>query len=231
MTFTFRPILTALTLLGLVILLGLGNWQWQKVGPKTDLIDRIKTGLNGDARPLWDVLAGVDTVDLRYQRVSFEGSFIAGTPLRLAGVSTQSKSGYHLYGVFNPDGVEIPILVSTGWIPFDTKDLPAFEAGRTQVSGVLIGPGTKGSFTPENDVGGNLWYWADFPAMAATFDTDTVNLNYRVILDDKGGDLPIGGQVRLDIPNDHFEYALTWWGLGLTLIGVYGAFSLRRRES
>ena len=35
------------------------------------------------------------------------------------------------------------------------------------------------------------------------------------------GGLPKGGVTRLDLPNRHLEYALTWYGLALTLIGVY----------
>ena len=41
------------------------------------------------------------------------------------------------------------------------------------------------------------------------------------------GGLPRGGVTRLDLPNRHLEYALTWYGLALTLIGVYGAFAGR----
>ena len=32
---------------------------------------------------------------------------------------------------------------------------------------------------------------------------------------------PAGGATRLVIPNDHLQYALTWFGLALTLAGVY----------
>ena len=42
------------------------------------------------------------------------------------------------------------------------------------------------------------------------------------------GGLPRGGVTRLDLPNRHLEYALTWYGLALTLIGVYGAFAASR---
>ena len=38
------------------------------------------------------------------------------------------------------------------------------------------------------------------------------------------GGLPIGGQTQLDIPNDHLQYAITWFLLGLALVGVYLAF-------
>ena len=38
------------------------------------------------------------------------------------------------------------------------------------------------------------------------------------------GGLPIGGQTHLDIPNDHLQYAITWFGIALALIWVYLAF-------
>ena len=44
------------------------------------------------------------------------------------------------------------------------------------------------------------------------------------------GGWPRAAQTRLAIPNDHLEYALTWFGLALTLAGVFGAFAWRRRR-
>jgi len=37
-------------------------------------------------------------------------------------------------------------------------------------------------------------------------------------------DLPIGGQTRLDIPNDHLQYAITWFLIALAGAGVYLAY-------
>jgi surfeit locus 1 family protein len=42
------------------------------------------------------------------------------------------------------------------------------------------------------------------------------------------GGLPKGGVTRLQLPNRHLEYAVTWYGLALTLIGVYLAFAISR---
>jgi surfeit locus 1 family protein len=39
---------------------------------------------------------------------------------------------------------------------------------------------------------------------------------------------PRGGVTRLDLPNRHLEYALTWYGLALALIGVYSIFVIGR---
>ena len=40
------------------------------------------------------------------------------------------------------------------------------------------------------------------------------------------GGWPRGGVTRLELPNRHLEYALTWYGLALTLIGVFAAFAV-----
>ena len=45
----------------------------------------------------------------------------------------------------------------------------------------------------------------------------------------EGRDWPKGGTTRLNFTNRHLEYALTWYGLALTLLGVWFAFSLPRR--
>ena len=42
------------------------------------------------------------------------------------------------------------------------------------------------------------------------------------------GGWPRGGTTTLTIPNNHLSYALTWFGLAATLIGVFGAFAWRR---
>ena len=38
------------------------------------------------------------------------------------------------------------------------------------------------------------------------------------------GGMPVGGQTRLDIPNDHLQYAITWFLIALALAGVYLAY-------
>ncbi len=42
------------------------------------------------------------------------------------------------------------------------------------------------------------------------------------------GGLPRGGVTRVQLPNRHLEYALTWYGLAATLVGVYLAFVVNR---
>ncbi len=100
----------------------------------------------------------------------------------------------------------------------------------------------RGCSRPRTMFTGNLWYWPDIGAMTAAAFPDgpqkrpggpqrpeALPLRHR-------GRRPAGAawrasQGRRDapgLPNRHLEYALTWYGLALTLIGVYSAFAINR---
>ena len=49
---------------------------------------------------------------------------------------------------------------------------------------------------------------------------------------DRGGEkpneIPLGGTTRISFRNSHLEYALTWFGLAVTLFGVFFVFCLKK---
>ena len=45
------------------------------------------------------------------------------------------------------------------------------------------------------------------------------------------GRWPEGGHTVVSVPNNHLEYALTWFGLALVLIGVFTAFAVKARTA
>ena len=42
------------------------------------------------------------------------------------------------------------------------------------------------------------------------------------------GGLPIGGRTRTELPNNHLQYAITWYGLAAGLFVVWISFGLAR---
>jgi surfeit locus 1 family protein len=42
--------------------------------------------------------------------------------------------------------------------------------------------------------------------------------------------LPIANVTRIDLPNNHLQYLITWYGLALALAGVVGAYWLKSRR-
>jgi surfeit locus 1 family protein len=45
------------------------------------------------------------------------------------------------------------------------------------------------------------------------------------------GGLPVGGVTIVDLPNNHLQYALTWYGLAAALAAVTGAWLWRRHSA
>jgi surfeit locus 1 family protein len=40
----------------------------------------------------------------------------------------------------------------------------------------------------------------------------------------------VGGQTRLDIPNDHLQYALTWYALAAILVVMFVVYHRRQAK-
>ena len=103
-----------------------------------------------------------------------------------------------------------------------------------EVRGLVRTPRGRTLFTPDNDAAANLWYWADIPAMTASAfaaHSAVQALPLAIELDARPappGGLPSGGVTRVSLPNRHLEYALTWYGIALTLMGVYVVFVANR---
>jgi surfeit locus 1 family protein len=77
---------------------------------------------------------------------------------------------------------------------------------------------------PDNDLKKNVFYWKDLSAMAATagLPKDATVLPFFIDADaaPNPGGLPVGGVTVINLPNNHFQYALTWYGLALVLLAV-----------
>jgi len=102
-------------------------------------------------------------------------------------------------------------------------------AGTVTVEGVLRLPRTPGLFAPANRPERGEWYWVDVAAMARA--AGVTALPILIEAGDAGnpGGLPIGGQTRVDIPNNHLQYALTWYSLAVILTVIAFLFWRRAR--
>ncbi|MGI9451170.1 MAG: SURF1 family protein [Geminicoccaceae bacterium] len=220
------------TVLGLIILLGLGTWQLQRLAWKEDLIAQRQAGL---AMPPADFPSdAVDWEDFEFRIVKLSGSFRHDLE-QLFGVET--KSGVLGYRVLTPlirsDGPAV--LVDRGWVPADKADPAARTEG--QPSGAVQVEGIAryrlndrpGWFTPENDQASRHWYSYDLPAMENALGLDLAPLVVEADATPNPGGLPVGGRTRVTLTNNHLQYAITWYGLAAALIGVYIVF--RRHQA
>jgi surfeit locus 1 family protein len=233
---TFWP--TVLTIAALALLLGLGTWQLQRLSWKTALIDTVRTRMAAAPVPMPATID--DPAAWSFRPVRVEGRFLHEGELFVAPRTMDGRLGYDVLTPLVRTDAAAPgqvVMVDRGWIPEDRRD-PSTRpdsrpSGTVAVEGVLRAPAPRGWFQPENDPGGNLWFWTDLPAMAGAAGVDRATVA-PVILQAGPGDadrLPVGGLPSVDIPNNHLQYALTWYGLAAALLAIYLAWHRRLAES
>jgi surfeit locus 1 family protein len=220
----------------LAVLVGLGTWQLQRKAWKDGLIAKIAERIGADPMSVAQVeRIGSTGGDVEYLHVAAKGRFHHDKE-RYLYAPAKSGLGWHVYTPLEVAPSRI-VWINRGFVP-DERKAPATRPGgqvpgEAEVRGVVRAPAHKAMFTPDNDASRNLWYWPDGPAMTASAFTGAPVEAAPFLIDADAqpappGGLPQGGATRVDLPNRHLEYAVTWYGLALTLIGVYGAFAVGR---
>jgi surfeit locus 1 family protein len=208
----------------LVALVALGTWQIQRLHWKQDLISKLQTRSVGAAVAPPSVSA--DLAAFEFQRVAVKGSFQHDRELYLIGRALNGKPGIHILTPLAPEDGSTPILVDRGWAPFEGRDAATRAGGQVTgpvtVEGIVRLQKPPGWFTPDNEPANNTWYFVDIGGMGEVAGV-SMRPGYYIVADklDLPGGLPKGGQWRLDLRNDHFEYALTWYSLALALLVIY----------
>jgi surfeit locus 1 family protein len=222
------------TLVGVAMLIALGNWQMRRLAWKEGLIAAIAERTH--AAPVSPADAEHRGEDIQYFRVKARGKLLNDKELHFYAFDEKDGVGWHVLTPLQlADGAVV--FVNRGFVPDELKDAAKRKAGEpageVEIVGLVRKPETAGSFTPANDVAKNVWYRRDLPGMsAAVLGTDRARLLPFVIdaeLEPRNpGGWPRGGVTRLELPNRHLEYALTWYGLAAALIGVFAAFAVSR---
>ncbi len=224
------------TLIALAILVSLGAWQLQRLEWKDGLVARMQARIHAVPQPLpsrenWPKL---QLVDYEYLRVTARGVFEHEyeTVVFHAGGSGVLEAGWL---VMTPLRLSSGgrILVNRGFVPMTLQE-PATRAagqigGETQITGLLRAPEPRNLFTPADKADSRAMFVKDPAAIAARFKLDGV-APFLIDADasPSPGEWPKGGQTTMSIPNNHFSYALTWFGLAVTLLIMFGLFAKRR---
>jgi surfeit locus 1 family protein len=229
---------TVCALAALAVLIGLGTWQMQRKAWKEGLLDAIAQRVTAAPVSL-DTAARrwTDGEDLEYLRVTARGRYHHDKE-RLLYAPEKGGPGFHVFTPLETAAGRY-VFVNRGFVPDAQKDPAARAAGQPQgeveVTGLLRRPAEQGWFVPANDPARNLWFWRDLDGMAASVLGREHARAFPFFLDEQpresdtaAAPWPRPGVTRLDLPNRHLEYALTWYGLAGTLIAVYLAFAIGR---
>jgi surfeit locus 1 family protein len=203
---------------GCAVLLGLGNWQMQRLAWKAQIIAQIDQRIADAPVPL--PLAFDPEVD-RYMPVAVDGKF-DDRELHVLVSRKVVGAGYLIIAPFvTADGRRI--LVDRGFVSAKNQ-FTKRQIDASSIVGNLHWPRETDSYTPAPD--GQMWFARDVLAMSQVLNTEPVLLVAANQTD------PAVTPIRVDsvgIPNDHLGYAVTWFSLAVIWAAMTGYFLWRTR--
>ncbi|WP_454848451.1 SURF1 family protein [Rhizobium binxianense] len=231
------PVFTGIVVLvAFAILISLGTWQVQRLHWKEGLLADIAARRAAPPVALAEIEAmAAGGGDIEYRTVTATGRYVNNKERHFF-ATWRGQTGYYVYTPLElADGRYL--FVNRGFVPYEAKEpemrMQGQLTGQQTVTGLARAKlsGKPSWVVPENDVAKNIFYWKDLDVMAASVGLDKARVvPFFVDADStpnpKG--LPIGGVTQVDLPNDHLQYALTWYGLAAVL-AVVVAISWSRR--
>ncbi len=230
--------LTIATTITFVFLVSLGVWQLQRLAWKEGLIAEIETRQAAAPVAFAEALKmrRAET-GVRYLRVRAKGTFVHDSERYYYAPDSKLGPGFEIYTPFQLAGGQGLIVVNRGFVPEPLKASDTRASGQVTGEQDIIGlvrlPGRGGAFTPDNSAPENLWFWRDFEAMTASLSVADYGPKQNLFVDAEQaapGGWPRGVVRKMELSNRHFGYAVTWFGLALTLLGVYAALMWSRHQ-
>ena len=210
---------------GLAILISLGVWQIQRLHWKEGLLAEIHARIAADP-----VAVPASPDRARDNRLSVTAEVTLDG--REAHVLTSRKFAGPGYLVIVParlaDGRQV--MLDMGFIPEAEKNA-ARPAGRMRIVGNMLWPEEVDSFTPDPNFEKNIWFARDAGKLAQAFgiaQPDPYIIVVRQVV--QGGYHTEPVAIGVDVPNDHLNYAITWFSLAFCWLGMTAYLLWRIRQ-
>jgi surfeit locus 1 family protein len=227
---------TVFAIVGVAILIGLGIWQLDRKAWKENLIATVTAQLERTPQPLpppadW---ARLTPAADEYRHVTFPAEFLPGQEALVYTAGSAFRPDVHGAGfwVFAPArlaGGSI-VVINRGFVPAARKDAVArAPQDSVDIVGVMRWPDRPGLFTPQAEPQNNVWYLRDSMAIA---EAKKWNATAPFYIEQESpvpaGGLPKPGKLAVALPDNHLQYAITWFALALGLAGVYVVWLAKR---
>jgi len=216
------PLLFGIT--GCAILLWLGFWQVQRMEWKDNNLAEIEAKMTA---PPVAIPANPNKADHNRMSVQVE-LLLSGDELHV--LTSQKKGGPGFLVVTSGTDARSKrkILVDLGYIPEAEKEALR-PSQQVRVLGNLLWPNETDGFTPDPNVDKNIWFARDIAKMSAALGTEPIMVVARDFMGNPTGIRPI--KIGHDIPNDHKEYAITWFSLAFVWFGMtlYLLYRIRQK--
>lgn len=212
-----------------IIAFGLGCWQVQRLGWKTELIARFEDRLVREPLPLPPVIDPDAIKDFDYRRVYARGRWQHDKECLIGPRVHDGQDGYLVITPLDRSE-DYPrsqhnttILVCRGWIPKSKASQSSrpvsLDPNTVTVEGLLREPWKKNLFTPANSPESGEWYFPDVAQIAAHTGSqaiwieETMTPDLLAAYDREAKGVPIGRPPEVNLRNNHVQYIFTWFSL------------------
>jgi surfeit locus 1 family protein len=190
----------------LAVLLGLGTWQLHRRAWKHRLLAQIEAA---ESRPP------------PFTRVVAEGRLrpeaaLYGTAVRDEGM--RPVLGAYRVQVLDR-GALPPLLVDLGWVP-EEGTAPPVAAGPARIVGYVRPPDRASWLSAPDDPARRRFFTLDPQAIGASLGAPDPAAFTLVALGSPTPGAPLPAESLPRPPDNHLQYALTWFGLAAVLVGV-----------
>ncbi len=204
-----------MTLAMVALTIWLGVWQVQRLQWKTALLQEIDRGEAAEPVPLTQDPAPFSRVRIAGRLLDRTARY--GTEVR--GTASGLTMGSH---VIQPLDGATPIMVDRGWAP--EGFVP--EAGEAVIEGYVRPAEHPVRFGNADDPSGRRFYALDPAAIGLSLGLPRVAPFTLVAMGPERPNIYPAPVQRLPRPvNNHLSYALTWFGLALSAIGVFAVYA------
>lgn len=238
--------LAIITAIMVATLASLGVWQLQRREQKHTLIATLTERLAASpiALPAESQWPSLDPARDEFRRVRLTATIANKPDAMVYGAGSAIRSDVSGPGIWAfmaaqlPSGASVP--VNLGFVANTMQDRaqqdravrPLITNAPVEMTGYLRFPEMPGRLTPEPDAAKRLWFARDVPAMARALQWGPVAPFYV----DLESPMPVSGMPKpgpLDVhlKDDHLQYAITWFGLALVVMGGFVAWLMQRRRS
>lgn len=233
-------LIAAAMLAGIIVLSGLGFWQVQRLHWKEALIETVQNRRELSSEPLISIerLYAKDPEAIEFRPLSLSGRFLHEFERHFY-TTRNGQVGWHIYTPLEMSDGRI-LFVNRGFVPQPLKESDTRKRGQLEGQLALEGLARQAlsekpnRFIPDNDLAANIFYWKNLEQMSLILPEEQRSGLLPFFVDaapmEVPGNWPEGGATRVTFSNNHLQYAITWFGLALALLGV-GSYFLYARNS
>ncbi len=192
---------------GTACLLYLGKWQIDRLYWKLGVLNKIDQKIAAAPVPL--PVEPSESVH-KYLSVEISGQFLKES-IRVLASKKRYGAGYRIIHVFRTNGRRL--LVDLGFVGLET-DYDVDLINDISLVGNLHWPDEVDNFTPEPDFENNIWFARNVERVASALQTEPILIILKdsTLKDQNIKPMPID---TTHIPNDHLQYAITWFSLAI----------------